>query len=81
MNRKRKTRQIRKNLMRMGQITWVKVLNRDDDGKIYPKREWGYCVKISVNGYSITGADDSWYDAYKGALEAAKWAAEQTEYM
>lgn len=77
MNRKRKIRQIRKNIMRLGKITRAEVLNKDDDGKLYPKKEWGYCVGALVNGYTITAYDDSWYEAYKGCLWCAELAAKQ----
>ena len=73
MNRKRKIRQIRKEIMRVGKITSISVLKESGQ----PKKEWGYCVRAEVNGYRISAPDDSWYQAYKGCLEAAKWAAEQ----
>ena len=66
--------------MRFGKITREEILNRDDDGKLLPKKEWGYCVEAIVNGYQITAPDDSWYGAYQGCLEAAKWAAEQEPF-
>lgn len=66
--------------MRLGKITEERVLNRDDDGKLYPKKEWGYTVHAIVNGYSIYAPDDSRYDAYKGCYEAAKWASEQQSH-
>ena len=61
--------------MKLGTITKIKVLNRDDDGNLYPKKEWGYCVETKVNGHSIVSPDNTWYGAYQGAYEAAKWAA------
>ena len=42
-----------------------------------PRKEWGYCVEVNVNGYSICAPDDNWYGAWQGALAAAEWAAEQ----
>lgn len=77
MNRKRKIRQMRKNLMRLGTIIREEVLNKDDNGNLYPKKEWGYCVEAVVNGWTVTAPDDSWYEAYKGCLWASKWAAQQ----
>lgn len=72
MNRKRKIRQIRKEIMQLGKITSISVLKEPGQ----PKKEWGYCVRAEVNGYSISALDDSWYQAYKGCLEAAKVAME-----
>ena len=71
--RKRIMRRVRKNIMRLGTITREEILNKDDDGNIEPdKKKWGYCVEAIVNGWKITAPDDSWYEAYKGCLEAAK---------
>lgn len=78
--RKRIARRIRKNIMRLGIITEEKVLNRDEDGKLYPKKEWGYTVHAVVNGYRISAPDDSWYEAYKGCYFAARWASEQEPF-
>ena len=76
--RKRLIRQLRKNIMRLGTITREEILNKDDDGSIIPdKKEWGYCIECEVNGWHINAADDSWYEAYKGAYWCAKWAMEQ----
>ena len=72
MNRKRKIRQIRKEIMRIGKITSIAVLKELG----LPKKEWGYCVRAEVNGYRISASDDSWYQAYKGCFEAAKVAME-----
>ena len=79
MNRKRKIRHLRKNIMKLGKITRIEVL-KEDDGIIWPKKDWGYCVECVVNGYKITAPDDSWYQAYKGAYEAASWASEQEPF-
>lgn len=78
--RKRIARRIRKNIMRLGKITEERVLNRDDDGRLYPRKEWGYCIEAIVNNYRITAPDDSWYEAYKGCYFAAKWASEQEPF-
>lgn len=72
-------KQLRKNLMRMGDIVREESLNKDEYGNKVPKRERGYSVKIIVNGYQIYAADTSAYEAYKGAIFAAKWATEQIE--
>ena len=79
--RKRIARRIRKNIMRLGKIIEERVLNRDEDGKLCPKKEWGYTVHAIVNGYKIYAPDDSWYQAYKGCYEAAKWASEQESFV
>ena len=66
--------------MRIGTLISEEILNKDDDGNILPdKRDWGYSVRAIVNGWKITAPDDSWYNAYKGCLVAAKWAMEQPE--
>ena len=72
MNRKHKIRQMRKEIMRLGKITSIEVLKEPG----LPKKKWGYCVRAEVCGNSISAADDSWYEAYKGCLEVARWAAE-----
>lgn len=77
MNRKNKTRQLRKNIMRHATIVREEILNHDDDGTIYPKKEWGYCIEVIANGWLITAPDDSWYEAYKGLTEAVDWALKQ----
>lgn len=82
MNRKRKIRHMRKNIMRIGKIIHEEKLNKDDEGKIiYPKKQWGYGIDILVNGHTICCGSDSKYGAYKGALFAAKWAMEQEPFM
>jgi len=63
--------------MRLGMITREEILSRDDDGKKYPKKDRGYAVFAIVNGQKIFSYDDSWYGAYQGCLEAAKWAAKE----
>ena len=78
MNRKCRAKQIRKSILKMGTIIREEILNKDDDGTVIPnKKEWGYSVEAIVNGWRITAPDDCWYQAYKGCLEAAKWAMEQ----
>lgn len=78
MNRKRKANQIRKNIMRVATIKSEKFLNRLNDGmKIYPKKEWGYCIEVEANGYCISAPDNDRYSAFKGAWKAVKWANEQ----
>lgn len=79
--RKRIIRRIRKNVMRLGKITRVKALNRDDDGTKWPKKDCGYVVDCIVNGWRITSVDDSWYGAWQGALECAKWASEKPSFV
>lgn len=79
--RTRIIRRNRKEIMKLGKITRVEVLNKDDDGSIlYPKNRWGYCVELEVNGHRITAPNDNWYMAWKGALDAARWASEQPQF-
>ena len=77
MNRKSIIRRMRKNVMRNAIIVREEILNRDDDGKLYPKKEWGYCVEVIANGWLITAPDDNRYESYKGVTEAIEWALEQ----
>lgn len=50
--RTRIIRRNRKEIMKLGKITRVEVLNKDDDGSIlYPKNRLGYCVELEVNGH------------------------------
>ena len=79
--RKRIIRRIRKNIMRLGKITREEVLCRDDSESLLPKKEWGYTVHATVNGYRICAPDDSWLGAYRGCYEAAKWASEQEPFV
>lgn len=73
MTRKRKIRQMRREILRMGEIK--------DEWRLkepgLPKKKWGFLVIAIVNGYIISAPDDRKYDAYKGCLEAARWAANQ----
>ena len=78
--RTRMIRRMRKNIMRLGKITKIETLNRDDDGHLYPKREWEYSVKATVNGYRICSPNDNWYGAYQGCLECARWCSEQPPF-
>ena len=70
-------RKMRKEIMRLthGKPPVARVLNRDDDGKLYPKKEWGCCLEVAVNGYRICAPDDNWYEAYKACLDCARLAA------
>ena len=57
-----------------------KVLNKDDDGTILPRKEWGYCVNAVINGYRISSPDDSWYLAWQGMNACVKWAISQPHF-
>lgn len=70
MNRKRKIRQMRKDILRLGEITGERILREPGA----PKKEWGYSLRAKVNGFTIYAPDDSKYEAYKACLDAAKWA-------
>lgn len=74
MNRKSIMRRNRKEIMKLGKIIETEVLKRDDDGMVYPKKEWGYCIRAEVNGWKISAPDRNWYGAYQGCLEAARCA-------
>ena len=73
MNRKRKIRQMRKESMRIGTIESSEVLKESG----MPKKKWGYVVHALVNGEHISAVDDSWYEAYIGCLECARWLSTQ----
>ena len=77
MNRKSVTRARRKTLMRIGDIIREEALNRDDDGKLYPKKDRGYCIEIVVNGWRICSYDDSRFGAFQGAVEAAVYSVDK----
>ena len=77
--RTNKLRKMRKNVMRMATRIEEVVLNRDDDGTLWPKKDRGVSVHAIVNGWSIAAPDKTWYEAYKGCLECAKWAMTQPE--
>ena len=56
----------------------MEVLNKDDDGIVCPDRkDWGYVVDCTVNGYSISSYGNNWYEAWQGAVYSARWAVEQ----
>ena len=74
--RKQMIRKFRKNIMKLGKITKVEVLNRDDDGNKYPKKEWGYFVEAIVNGWKICSPDRNWYESYKACADMARYAME-----
>ena len=66
--KKRLTRKWRKNVFRYGTDVEEEILNKNDDGTIWPdKKDWGYCVRFKCNGWSVSCPDDSWYSAYQGA--------------
>lgn len=71
MNRKRKAKQFRKLLMRMGaeniRTEVGKTLDDEEPKRTLPKKEWGYSVDFTYLGYHFTSCDDSWYEAWKGA--------------
>jgi len=75
--RKRIIRRMRKEIMRLGTIISVEALKRDDDGTLCPKKDRGAYVEAIVNGWRICSADNNWYMAYKGCLEAAKMCAKK----
>ena len=80
MNRKSIIRRNRKEILRMGGKIETEVLNRDDEGRLYPKSQWGYCVRVRINGWHCSAPDRNWYDAWKAALDVSKWAAEQEPF-
>ena len=73
---------MRKEIMKLGKITKVEVLNKDDDGKKYPnKKDWGYCIEATVNGYHICCPDRSWYEAWKAMLDCARWSMTEPTFI
>ncbi len=81
MNRKSVIRARRKEIMRLGKIVKEEILNRDDDGNLYPKKEWGYAVNAIVNGRSIYAADRNRFEAMYSCYDGAKWAAKQEPFV
>ena len=74
-------RRWRKEILRCGTITRTEILNKDEDGAVYPdRREWGYVVECNVNGYSIGSYGQNWYEAWQGAAYSARWAVEQPPF-
>lgn len=78
--KKKMIRKWRKNVYRHATKVTEKVLNKDDDGTILPRKEWGYCVNAVINGYRISSPDDSWYLAWQGMNACAKWAISQPHF-
>ena len=78
---KKHAMQYRKMLMRIAKITRVEVLNRDDDGILYPKKEWGYTVNFELCGKVGLCPDSNWYNAYKTAYETAIIVATSNEKL
>ena len=64
---------MRKEIMKLGKITWEGYLNRDESGVRVPRKEWGYSVHADINGYHICAPDHTPYEAYKAALDCARW--------
>lgn len=78
--RTRMIRRMRKEIMRKGRIIRIEVL-KENDGILWPKKEWGCSVECEVNGYRITAPDRNWYEAWKGALFCARSAEEMEAYL
>ena len=76
MNRKRRAKQFRRNALRMGAvIEKVRVTKDVSEDMIItklPKREWGYSIDVTLNGWDGTAFGDSWYEAWKGVYLIAK---------
>ena len=78
MNRKSVTRARRKEIMRLGTITWEGWLNSYEDGSPkLPRKEWGYSVHADVNGWHIYAPDHNPFEAYKACLECARMCMEK----
>jgi len=78
VNRKSVTRARRKEIMRLGTITWEGWLNSDEDGSPkLPRKEWGYSVHADVNGWHIAAPDHNPFEAYKACLECARMCMEK----
>ncbi len=72
MNRKSVTRARRKEIMRLGVITFEGWLTRDDDGNRWPRKDWGYSIHANINGFRIITPDCNPFEAYKSCLETAR---------
>ena len=70
-------RKWRKNVLRNGENVKARILNTDDDGTIWPKEEWGYCINFNCNGYHCSCPDDSWYSAWQAANMLVKVCLEE----
>ena len=75
MNRKSVLRKRRKDLIRWSNGTFKEyVLNLDEDDEIIPDRkEWGYHVEATVNGWRICAPDRNRWEAIYAAWDCAKW--------
>lgn len=72
--KKRVIRKWRKNVFRYCTDVKEEILNKDDNGVIWPdKKDWGYAVDFECNGHSCSCADDSWYGVYKGAQSMIRY--------
>ena len=80
MNRKSKIREMRKSIMRVGKVTRTELLNRDNDGKLYPKKQQGYAIEVEINGYKICAYGNNEYDAWKGAMACKEVALERPHF-
>ena len=71
--RTRVTRKRRKNILRVADKVDEELLNRDDDGNLWPKEEWGYSVRFTAFGHNVCCPDRNRFDAWQGANECLKW--------
>ena len=75
-------RRWRKEIRKLGKITRTEILNKDDDDTtiLSDKREWGYVVDCTINGYTISSYGQNWYEAWRGAVYSARWAVKQAPF-
>ena len=74
-------RRWKKECGKLGTITRVEILNKDENGNIDPDRsQWGNVVELTVNGHRISAYGSNWYDAWQGAAYCARWAAEEPPF-
>lgn len=78
--RTRMIRKWRKNVLRNATSIKVEVINTDDDGNIWPKKEWGYAVDFTANGYRCSCADDNWYFAWQAANDMVNYVMNEPPF-
>lgn len=78
--RTRMIRKWRKNVLRNATSVKVKIINTDDNGNIWPKKEWGYVVDFTANGYRCSCPDDNWYLTWQAANDIIKWVMSEPPF-
>ena len=76
-------RKWRKNVLRLGNdVKRIEILNKDDDGNVDPdKSNWGYHIKMIVNGFTIDSYGNNWYEVFQGADSCRRWALQREPFV